>query len=139
MRYFDAISKVTDVLDEQQELTQLPGMWPVSVNMRTPNLACESSFGLGAMADSAYEYLPKMHQLLNGVGPADQYRKMYDYAMSTAITHTMYRPMEDKADILISSSNVNGQRHTTGQHLVCFVGGMLMLGGQLFENDTHTT
>jgi mannosyl-oligosaccharide alpha-1,2-mannosidase len=63
---------------------------------------------------------------------------LYDYAMSTAIAHTMYRPMvEDKADVLIASSNVNGQRHTTGQHLVCFAGGMLMLGGQLFENDTH--
>jgi mannosyl-oligosaccharide alpha-1,2-mannosidase len=138
MRYFDAISRVTDVLDEQQGLTRLPGMWPISVDMRTPNLTFDGFFGLGAMADSAYEYLPKMHQLLNGVGPADQYRKMYDYAMSTAITHTMYRPMvEGKADILIATANVNGQRDTKGQHLVCFAGRMLMLGGQLFSNDTH--
>ena len=77
MRYFDAISRVTDVLDEQQGSTLLPGMWPISVDMRTPNLTFDGFFGLGAMADSAYEYLPKMHQLLNGVGPADQYRRMY--------------------------------------------------------------
>jgi mannosyl-oligosaccharide alpha-1,2-mannosidase len=33
MRYFDAISRVTNVLDEQQALTKLPGMWPISVNI----------------------------------------------------------------------------------------------------------
>jgi hypothetical protein len=93
MRYFDAISKVTDVLDEQQALTQLPGMWPVSVDMRTPNLAFESSFGLGAMADSAYEYLPKMHQLLNGVGPANQYRKMYSTRSKVGFNNARATPI----------------------------------------------
>jgi mannosyl-oligosaccharide alpha-1,2-mannosidase len=137
-RYFDAISRVTNVLDEQQALTKLPGMWPISVNMRKPDLTFDGFFGLGAMADSVYEYLPKMHQLLNGLGPAAKYRKMYQYAMSTAITHTMFRPMtHDKADILIASGNVNGEKESKGQHLVCFAGGMLALGGRLFENTTH--
>jgi mannosyl-oligosaccharide alpha-1,2-mannosidase len=36
MRYFDAISKVPNVLDKQQGSTKLPGMWPISVDMRTP-------------------------------------------------------------------------------------------------------
>jgi mannosyl-oligosaccharide alpha-1,2-mannosidase len=139
MRYFDAISRVTDVLDKQQGQTKLPGMWPISVNMRTPDLTWDAFFGLGAMADSVYEYLPKMHQLLNGIGPvAAQYHKMYEYAMSTAITHTLFRPMvHDKADILIAGANVNGRREETGQHLVCFAGGMFALGGRLFANSTH--
>ncbi|OAL55041.1 alpha-mannosidase IC [Pyrenochaeta sp. DS3sAY3a] len=138
MRYFDAISRVTDVLDQQQGLTKLPGMWPISINMRKPDLTFDGFFGLGAMADSAYEYLPKMYQLLNGLGPAAQYHKMYEYAMSTAITHTLFRPMvHDKADILIASANIDGERDNKGQHLVCFVGGMLALGGRLFENATH--
>jgi mannosyl-oligosaccharide alpha-1,2-mannosidase len=138
MRYFDGISRVTDVLDKQQGSTKLPGMWPICIDMRTPDLTFDGFFRLGAIADLAYEYLPKMHQLLNGVGPADQYRKMYEYAMTTAITHTIFRPMvEDKADILIATSNVNGERDTKGQHLACFAGGMLMLGGRLFDNDTH--
>jgi mannosyl-oligosaccharide alpha-1,2-mannosidase len=139
MRYFDAITRVTDVLDKQQNLTKLPGMWPISVDMRTPDLTFDGFFGLGAMADSAYEYLPKMHQLLNGVGSeAARYRKMYDYAMATAINHTMFRPMtRDNADILIASANVDGQRDIKGQHLVCFAGGMLALGGRLFDNSTH--
>lgn len=91
------------------------------------------------MADSAYEYLPKMYQLLNGDGSkAARYRKMYDYAMATATTHTMFRLIvEDKADILIASANVEGSRSNKGQHLVCFAGGMLALGGRLFGNTTH--
>jgi mannosyl-oligosaccharide alpha-1,2-mannosidase len=139
MRYFDAISRVTNVLDEQQGLTKLPGMWPISVDMRTPNLTFDGFFGLGAMADSAYEYLPKMHQLLNGVGSeAAQYRRMYDYAMATAINHTLFRPMvKDQADILVATSNVNGQIDDKGQHLVCFAGGMFALGGQLFDSPAH--
>ncbi|KAF3031673.1 hypothetical protein E8E12_001739 [Didymella heteroderae] len=90
MRYFDAISRVTNVLDEQQALTKLPDV------------------------------------------------RMYGYAMSTAITHTIFRPMtHDKDDILIATGNVNGDRESKGQHLVCFAGGMFALGGRLFENTTH--
>jgi mannosyl-oligosaccharide alpha-1,2-mannosidase len=139
MRYFDAISRVTGVLDAQQAKTKLPGMWPIIVNMRTPDLTWDGFFGLGAMVDSVYEYLPKMHQLLNGIGPvAAQYQKMYESAMSTAITHTLFGPMvHDKADILIAGANVNGKREENGQHLVCFAGGMFALGGRLFENSTH--
>ncbi|KAH7072072.1 alpha-mannosidase IC [Paraphoma chrysanthemicola] len=139
MRYFDAISRVTRVLDEQQGQTKLPGMWPISVNMRAPDLTFDGFFGLGAMADSAYEYLPKMHQLLNGIGPeANQYRRMYEFAMTTAINHTIFRPMtEDKADILIAGAEINGERDNKGQHLVCFAGGMLVLGARLFANDSH--
>lgn len=139
MRYFDAITRVTDVLDQQQPFTKLPGMWPISVDMRTLNFTSDSFFGLGAMADSVYEYLPKMYQLLNGNSHvAAQYRKMYDYAMDTAINSTLFRPMvEDKADILIVSANVDGQRDDKGQHLACFAGGMFALGGRLFENDAH--
>lgn len=139
MRYFDAISRVTNVLDEQQQSTKLPGMWPISVNMRKPDLTFDAYFGLGAMADSAYEYLPKMYQLLNGIGPvAAQYRRMYERAMSTAITHTLFRPMvHDHADILIAGANVNGEVKHEGQHLVCFAGGMFALGGRLLDNETH--
>lgn len=139
MRYFDAISRVTNVLEEQQGLTKLPGMWPVTVDMLTLNLTVDRSFGLGAMADSAYEYLPKMYQLLKGAGPESvQYRDMYEYSMATAIEHTLFRPMvKDKADILMAGTHVHGKRDDQGQHLVCFAGGMLALGGRLFGNKTH--
>jgi mannosyl-oligosaccharide alpha-1,2-mannosidase len=139
MRYFDAISRISNILDEQQGRTKLPGMWPVGINVRAPDLTSGSQFSLGAMSDSAYEYLPKMYQLLGGVGEAGaQYRRMYEYAMTTVIDRTLYRPMvEDKADILITASVRDGRRDNGGQHLVCFAGGMLGLGGRLIENNTH--
>jgi mannosyl-oligosaccharide alpha-1,2-mannosidase len=140
MRYFDAISRVSNVLDDQQDRTKLPGMWPVGVNVRAPDLTGGTQFSLGAMSDSAYEYLPKMYQLLAGVGEvAAQYRRMYMYAMDTVIGRSLFRPMvEDKADILITSSVwSDGRKDSSAQHLVCFAGGMLGLGGRLTENDTH--
>ena len=36
-------------------------MWPINMNMRKPDLTFDGFFGLGAMADSKYEYLTNMH------------------------------------------------------------------------------
>lgn len=80
-----------------------------------------------------------MYQLLAGVGEAaTQYHRMYEWAMRTTIEHTLFRPMvEDKADILVTTGFDNGRKGNNGQHLVCFAGGMLALGGRLTKNDTH--
>jgi mannosyl-oligosaccharide alpha-1,2-mannosidase len=139
MRYFDAISRVTNVLDEQQNRTRLPGMWPIGVNIRKPDLTDGFEFSLGAMSDSAYEYLPKMYQLLSGAGEqASQYTRMYKYAIDTVIHNLLFRPMvEDKADILVSGGLKGGKKDSTGQHLTCFAGGMFVLGGRLVQNNTH--
>jgi mannosyl-oligosaccharide alpha-1,2-mannosidase len=59
-RYFDAVQHVMDVFDEQQDKTRLPGMWPVVVNAKTGVFTDYSGFTLGGMADSLYEYLPKV-------------------------------------------------------------------------------
>jgi len=59
-RYFDAIQRITDQFDEQQMQTHLPGMWPVIVNARNIDFTHDSGFTLGGMADSLYEYLPKV-------------------------------------------------------------------------------
>jgi mannosyl-oligosaccharide alpha-1,2-mannosidase len=143
MRYFDAIQRIAIAMDEQQNKTKLPGMWPVGVNVRAPDLTTDNTFSLGAMSDSAYEYLPKTYALLGGVGPASIYQKMYEYSANTAIQHLLFRPMvPGNADILMTgiahADNPSAPtRESTGQHLVCFVGGMLALGGRLIGNTTH--
>ena len=139
MRYFDAILRVTNVLDEKQNSTRFPGLWPLAVNFRQLDFSDGLEFTLGAQSDSAYEYLPKMFQLLSGVGePASQYARMYNYAMDTVIHKLVFRPMvEDKADILVSDSLKAGHKDFTGQHLTCFAGGMFALGGRLVQNETH--
>ena len=54
-KFYDAVDRITRLLAEQQEKTHLPGMWPVMVNARVPDLTSDSWFTLGAMADSTYE------------------------------------------------------------------------------------
>lgn len=60
IRYFDAIQRITDQFDEQQMRTHLPGMWPVNVDARNLDFTYDSGFTVGGMADSLYEYLPKV-------------------------------------------------------------------------------
>ncbi|RAL66909.1 hypothetical protein DID88_007691 [Monilinia fructigena] len=60
LKYENAIQKITDQLENTQNTTALPGLWPSQANCMGPNLTFTSrSFTLGAFADSAFEYLPK--------------------------------------------------------------------------------
>jgi Glycosyl hydrolase family 47 len=60
-RYFDAIQRITNEFDRQQESTKLPGMFPVVVDAKNVDFGSDSGYTLGAMADSFYEYLPKVN------------------------------------------------------------------------------
>ncbi|KAK5163553.1 uncharacterized protein LTR77_010502 [Saxophila tyrrhenica] len=141
-KWYTAVERILGHLDAQQEKTLLPGMWPVTVNAQTADFASDSLFSLSAMADSTYEYLPKMHALLGGIDA--RYEKLYDSSMATAIEYNLWRPMTpDNADILISGNirkqnrNLDPILDPQGQHLVCFAGGMFALGGKLFDNPAH--
>lgn len=61
-KYFDAVQRITNHFDEQQNATKLPGMWPVVVNAKTTSFTGDTAFTLGGMSDSVYEYLPKVLQ-----------------------------------------------------------------------------
>src|ERR1700761_7898134 len=54
-RYYDAVQRIMDVLEAQQDLTNVPGMWPVVNNPKTMEFNLNGGFTLGGMADSAYE------------------------------------------------------------------------------------
>ncbi|KAL2022383.1 hypothetical protein VTK56DRAFT_5450 [Thermocarpiscus australiensis] len=143
-KWYDAVQRIIEALHGQQQASRLPGMWPVVVNARKQEFGNHMDYTIGAMADSLYEYLPKTHALAGGLLP--MYREMYEAAMDTAIRHNLFRPMlPDEKDVLVSglvtSRMENGKPVTNlrpeGQHLVCFAGGMLALGGKLVQNDTH--
>ncbi|KAI4717939.1 seven-hairpin glycosidase [Aureobasidium sp. EXF-10727] len=139
-KWYDCIDRIMQIFDRQQGSSNIPGKWPLVVNARTQDFASGDHFTLAAMADSLYEYLPKMYALLGG---SSLYAKMYEDAMDTAIRETVFRPMvPDNADILLSGSARSERKGESrldpqGQHLVCFAGGMLALGGRLLENQTH--
>ncbi|CAJ2500650.1 Uu.00g035030.m01.CDS01 [Anthostomella pinea] len=139
-KYYDAINRVTELLDLWQNKTRLPGMWPIYFDMNQEQLDGDNSFTLGASSDSIYEYLPKTFALLGGLEP--MYEKLYRGAMDTAIEHLLYRPMLPDQDDILFTGNVYvsgaGPRLTAeSQHLGCFVGGMFGLGGKLFEIPEH--
>ncbi|KAL2268952.1 hypothetical protein VTJ83DRAFT_3798 [Remersonia thermophila] len=144
-KWYDAVDRITEVFKEQQQSTRLPGMWPSIVNSREKNFSDHPDYTLGALADSLYEYFPKAHALVGGQLPV--YRELYETSMDTAIRHNLFRPMlPDEKDVLISGhiyvGKNNGrlnepQLRPEAQHLVCFAGGMLALGGKLIQNDTH--
>lgn len=142
MRYYDAVVRVTNVLDEQQNRTKLPGLWPVGINVQAPDFTQDNRFSIGAMADSAYEYLGKTFQLLRGTGAELQYERMYRLAMDAIIENLLFRPMvPGQADILmpttVRATGSGISKDNVAQHLVCFAGGMLALGGRLFQNATQ--
>ena len=68
-KYFDAVQRVMNELEKLQGKTSLPGMWPAHVDSTRVNESIavgpvshspNELFTVGALADSAYEYLPKV-------------------------------------------------------------------------------
>ncbi|KAF4452709.1 hypothetical protein F53441_4516 [Fusarium austroafricanum] len=137
-KFYDATDRVTQFLIKAQNKTRLPGMWPVSLDFQNEQ-ANDNTFSLGALADSLYEYLPKMHILLGGVDK--NYESMYRTAMDVVIKNLLYRPMlPEKNDILFSGDvhvNDKAELSTESQHLTCFAGGMFALGGKVLNIPEH--
>jgi mannosyl-oligosaccharide alpha-1,2-mannosidase len=140
-KWFDAVQRITDIFYKQQMTTSLAGMWPLVVNPKDEVFNQGSHFTLGAMADSLYEYLPKMSALLGGKLP--EYQEMYERAMDVASEWLLFRPMTPTDEDILISGHVEAHEEggtlvrpqREGQHLVCFVGGMYALGGKLYGRN----
>lgn len=110
--------------------------------LELPSSYRENKYGLGALADSAYEYLPKEHLLLGGV--SDQYKKMYKKAMDAARKTLFFRPMvKGERNLRFAASTSSLDPEKTGlltstnlvyesSHLHCFLGGMVAVGAKAF-------
>ena len=59
-KYYDAIQRIMDVFEAQQNATRVPGLWPVFLDAREKDFTKDRTFTFGGMADSLYEYLPKV-------------------------------------------------------------------------------
>lgn len=143
-KYYDAVARITKYLDEQQSQTNLPGLFPTWINADKLNFTSDISFTMGAMADSSYEYFPKMYALLGGLEPV--YAKLYKESAPAIDKHLLFRPMlpptERGEELLFSGdvlANAGGHRRMSPemQHLTCFIGGFFALGGRLFQNQHH--
>ncbi|RMZ92376.1 hypothetical protein DV736_g388, partial [Chaetothyriales sp. CBS 134916] len=136
-KYYDAVHRISTELHKAQLSTPLPGLWPTLVNARDIKFDY-NHFTLGGMADSTYEYLAKQHLLLNGAEP--MYKEMYINAIETASTYLFFRPLiPDNADILFSGNTAlagddkKARLDPQGQHLGCFIPGMVAIGSRIFS------
>lgn len=68
-KYYDGIQRIINELEKWQPSTSLPGMWPAIVDstgtnetllLGSPPTGGNDLYTLGALADSAYEYFPKV-------------------------------------------------------------------------------
>ncbi|TEA14893.1 Mannosyl-oligosaccharide 1,2-alpha-mannosidase MNS2 [Colletotrichum sidae] len=140
-KYYDATERVKEFLVQTQQTTKLPGMWPMFMNYRDEKVD-ESSFTIGAQADSLYEYLPKMDALLGGLDR--EYEKLTTSSFDVINKHILFRPiLPNKTDILIPG-NVFAHSNSVdltpeAQHLGCFAGAMYALAGKLLEDKSYVT
>lgn len=131
-KYFDAVQRITNHFDMQQNQTKIPGLFPIQVNALDENFALGDTFTFGGMADSLYEYFPKQYMLLGGL--VDQYKNLYERAIEAAKVHLFFRPLHpENEDLLISGTVGSHGLQPEGQHLSCFVGGMVAIGAKIFN------
>ncbi|KAK3904877.1 glycoside hydrolase [Staphylotrichum tortipilum] len=146
-KFADAVARVGEFLEASQGDSKLPGLWPKWIDFAALSVGRENVFTMGGLADSMYEYLPKMTALLGG-DHGVQYEKMYRAAMDAAQRHLLFRPMisspdldpEGQAALFLGDVNVRAsgmERVPLAQHLACFAGGMFALGGKLYGIPEH--
>ncbi|SMR60398.1 unnamed protein product [Zymoseptoria tritici ST99CH_1E4] len=114
--------------------------------LETPSLHGTEVYTLGGQSDSVYEYFPKEYLLLGG--QVEQYKTMYLASTKPIIDKLLFRPMTpDNLDILIAGELTVSINYTTelpydeltpkNEHLTCFAGGMLAMGGRIFNEPSH--
>jgi mannosyl-oligosaccharide alpha-1,2-mannosidase len=145
-KYYDVVARITIMLDESQNSTKIPGLWPTNINAAKQELNQSRFFSLGALADSSYEYLPKMYALLGGLNPV--YEKLYKDAAVVVDKYMLFRPHipdEELGEELLFCGDIHSPRpgdvymDPDLQHLTCFIGGMFGLAGRLFSDPHHVS
>ena len=125
--YREKVEKIYDKLGPGR----LDGMWPTTANRNTGRPS-SSTYTMGALSDSFYEYLLKMW--LQGGKKEPKWRKMYDDAMNGMTKH-----------LLGQSGHLHFVGEKTGarfkkkmEHLACFTGGTFSCVVLLFLSCTHS-
>lgn len=139
MRWYDAVARIANILEYNQSRTKLPGMWPVVINPQKGMFDIDSTFTLGGMSDSAYEYLPKQYLLLGG--KLEQPRGMYEAFLPVAEKHLFFSVLNKENLPLLASGDARVFSSPGSlpsllprmQHLTCFTGGMVALGSRIFS------
>lgn len=140
-KYYDVVARLMGHFHRSQNSTLIPGLWPIWISLSSMDFTSRKEFTLGASADSLYEYLPKMYALLGGLEP--MYKIMTERFIAAADKHLFFRPMVPGGEDILISGNVdvgeNGEKplDPESEHLTCFIGGAVALGGKLLGRPEH--
>jgi mannosyl-oligosaccharide alpha-1,2-mannosidase len=141
------VAKLSIMMDTAQNTTQVPGLFPTYVDAAGEYFSGSGFMSIGALADSTYEYWPKMHALLGGLEPV--YEKLYKDAAIMIDKHMLFRaaiPDETLGEELLFCGDIQMGTDKGSddlglypdlQHLTCFIGGMFGLAGRLFQDESH--
>lgn len=118
--------KTEKVIEMIKKALPKPPLVPIFMNYRDATFG-HSDIRLGSRADSYYEYLLKDY--LQTGRTERVYRDMYDDAMAAIHDNLLARTPRHNLLYTVEapSSNYNHKEHKQ-DHLVCFLGGSLMLG-----------
>lgn len=147
-KYYDAVQHIGELLADAQPKSKIPGLWPVVVDAAKEYFDAGATYTLGGMADSTYEYIPKMMALLGhrATSTGSIYAAMYNQSVAAAAEFLFFRPMTPDADDILFPGFVDMDGNDASRrkvlrpaagHLTCFTGGMLALGGRLARNEQH--
>lgn len=143
-KYYDVVARLSIMMDNAQNTTQVPGLFPTYVDAGGEFFSGSGFMSIGALADSTYEYWPKMHALLGGLEPV--YEKLYKDAAVMIDKHMLFRaiiPDETLGEQLLFCGDIQVgsedevRLYPDLQHLTCFIGGMFGLAGRLFQDAEH--
>ncbi|KAJ4356374.1 uncharacterized protein N0V89_004407 [Didymosphaeria variabile] len=136
-KYYDAVQRISDLIEKQQNSTAIPGLIPITVSPVDNDLTAYKTFTFGAMSDSLYEYFPKEFLMLGG--RQEQYRTLYQHAIEAAKQHLFFRPLNPQNQDILISGNVRMSSlgmvklDPEAQHLACFAGGMVGIAAKIFN------
>jgi mannosyl-oligosaccharide alpha-1,2-mannosidase len=139
-RYFNAIAQVVDRLAEDQDRSQMAGLWPATTSRPPDREYHEQTFDIAGRLGAAYDALPKMFLLLDGGRAALTFRDMYVKALASLDRQVFYRPMTNgDIDILLAGEAVASGTITRTEphvrHSSCLAGGMVALASRTFDLD----
>lgn len=135
-KYYDAVQRIGNEFEKSQNSTQLPGLWPVSIDASKPSFDLDTMFTLGGMSDSLYEYFPKQYLILGGLlaQPKNLYENFIEVAKNLMFTR-IYNPKNENLTISGDIRTKQGEPDLLPrtQHLTCFTGGMVGLASKIFD------
>ncbi|EJC99126.1 seven-hairpin glycosidase [Fomitiporia mediterranea MF3/22] len=136
-KYYTLVDRTWDWFERNQLEN---GMWYTEWNVTTGQMS-DNHLTIGALADSAYEYLLKQYLMSGKSEP--RLRNMYIASMTGMIKNLLYlspkRQILYVTDVFVRDGESEPEPSRKFEHLSCFLPGLLALGVKTLGNELPVT